>query len=211
MQQRPPAEDVIRGLEATSAKIRALAQAGYARTEISQQLGIRYQHVHKVLLDAGMTNGLRRQVQVERDPVVVDAALAPREAASWEVLLRAGFQCAGEWIQDTESAITLDTTAPVDPGVYAFVVDEVVVYIDMTNTSLRTCFEQYRRGHEGQRTRARVNKLIAKTLSQGQPVKVLVALPEPLEWRGLPVNTAAGLEAGLIQMMRPTWNIMGAV
>jgi hypothetical protein len=30
-------------------------------------------------------------------------------------------------------------------------------------------------------------------------VKVLVATPEPSEWNGLPVNTAAGLEAGLIE------------
>jgi hypothetical protein len=117
----------------------------------------------------------------------------------------------GKWTQDSESAIKLDATAPVYPGVDAFVVDEVVVYIGLTNNSLRTCFDQYRRGHEGQRTRARVNKLIGKTLSEGQPVKVLVATPESLEWRELPVNTAAGLEAGLIQMLRPAWNITGAI
>jgi hypothetical protein len=41
-------------------------------------------------------------------------------------------------------------------------------------------------------------------------VKVLVATPEPQEWQELPVNTAAGLEVGLIQMIRPAWNIRGA-
>jgi hypothetical protein len=55
-----------------------------------------------------------------------------------------------------------------------------------------------------------VKKLIGKTLSEGHQVQVLVAMPEPLEWRGLPVNAAAGLEAGLIQMIRPAWNITGA-
>jgi hypothetical protein len=76
---------------------------------------------------------------------------------------------------------------------------------------VKTRFEQYRRGHEGQRANARVKKLIAKTLSEGPRVKILIAIPEPLEWRGLPVNAAAGLEAGLIQMFRPAWNITGAM
>jgi len=68
-------DEIIRNLDTTSAKIRALAQAGHDRTEISQHLGIRYQHVRKVLLDAGITAGLRRQVEAEREPVLVDAAL----------------------------------------------------------------------------------------------------------------------------------------
>jgi hypothetical protein len=186
MQERPRVEEVIRDLETTSAKIRALAQAGYDRTEISQLLGIRYQHVRKVLLDAGITHGLRRQVQAEREPVVVDAKPAPRETTSSEVLLRAGFQFVGSWTQGPEGAIKLDTTATAEPGVYAFVVDDIVAYVGLTNNSLRTRFDQYRRGHEGQRTNARVKKLIVKTLSEGQQVKVLVATPEPLEWRGLP-------------------------
>ena len=37
----------------------------------------------------------------------------------------------------------------------------------------------------------------------------MIATPEPLEWHGLPVNAAAGLEAALIQMIRPAWNIVG--
>jgi excinuclease UvrABC nuclease subunit len=52
----------------------------------------------------------------------------------------------------------MDATAPTQPGVYAFIVDDIVMYIGVTNDSLRTCLHQYRRGHEGQRTRARVKK-----------------------------------------------------
>jgi hypothetical protein len=147
----------------------------------------------------------------EREPVVVEAAPAARETTSWDVLLRAGFQFVGEWTQDPGSGIKLDATTPVEPGVYAFVVDDVVAYAGLTNNSLRTRFDQYRRGHEGQRTNARVKKLIVKTLSDGKQVKVLIATPEPLEWCGLPVNAAAGLEAGLIQMIRPAWYITWAV
>lgn len=208
--QRPPAEDVIRGLATTSAKIRALAEAGYDRTEISQQLDIRYQHVRKVLVDAGFTGGLRRHAEAEREPVTVDATPAPREDTSWEVLLRAGFQFLGEWTQDPESEIKLDAKAPTEPGVYAFAVNDVVVYVGLTQTGLRTRLDHYRHGHERQRTSARVKSLIAKALAESQRVKVLVATPPSGQWNGLPVNTAAGLEAGLIQMIRPAWNIQGA-
>jgi hypothetical protein len=40
-------------------------------------------------------------------------------------------------------------------------------------------------------------------------MKVLVATPAPSEWNGLPVNTAAGLESGLMERIGPIWNIMG--
>jgi hypothetical protein len=58
-------EEVIHGLETMSAKIRALAQEGHDRTEIATFLGVRYQHVRKVLLDAGITAGLRSKVEQE--------------------------------------------------------------------------------------------------------------------------------------------------
>ena len=210
MSTRPTPYEITRDLPTTSAKIRALAEAGYDRTEISQALGIRYQHVRKVLIDAGFTGGLRREVEAEREPVTVDASPAPREDTSWEVLLRAGFQFLGEWRSDPDSDIRLDAKAPAEPGVYAFAVDDVVVYVGLTQTGLKTRLDHYRRGHERQRTSARVKKLIATALAGGQRVKVMVAIPPPGQWNGLPVNTAAGLEAGLIQMVRPVWNILGA-
>jgi hypothetical protein len=210
MATRVPADELIKDLVTTADKIRALAQANYDRTEISKILGIRYQHVRNVLLRSGITSGLRRQVEVERDPVTVDAAPPPREDTSWEVLTQAGFQFLGEWTGNADGTFTLSAQAPGAPGVYAFVVDDIVVYVGLTLSGLKTRFDQYRRGHEGQRTSARINERITQTLHQGKRVKVLVAMPEPLEWQELPVNTAAGLEAGLIEMIRPSWNIKGS-
>jgi len=210
MDSRPPASEITKGLTTKSDKIRALAQAGYDRTEISQLLGIRYQHVRNVLLQSGFTGGLRRNAEAEREPVEVDATPAPREDTSWTVLTEAGFQYLGDWTLDPESAIRLESKAPSAPGVYSFVVDGIVVYVGLTLNSLRTRFDQYRYGHEGQKTSARINDRIAQTLQAGKPVKVLIATPEPMEWQTLPVNTAAGLEAGLIEMIRPSWNIKGA-
>jgi hypothetical protein len=74
MANRPLADELIKNLVTTSDKIRALAQANYDRTEISKILGVRYQHVRNVLLRSGITGGLRRQVEMDRDSVTVDAA-----------------------------------------------------------------------------------------------------------------------------------------
>jgi len=210
MGTRPSADEMIKELTTTADKIRALAKASYDRTEISQILGVRYQHVRNVLLRSGITGGLRRQVDVEREPVTVDAAPPTREDTSWEALTQAGFKQLGEWTRDSGSAISFDGQAPTSPGVYAFVVDDVVVYVGLTLNGLRGRFDQYRRGHKGQRTSARINGLIDRTLAKGKRVIVLAATPEPLGWQDLPVNTAAGLEAGLIEMIQPPWNIKGA-
>lgn len=211
MATRRPAADVIQNLSRTADKIRALAQAGYDRTEISKILDIRYQHVRSVILRSGLLGGLKCEAEAEREPVEVDAAPAPREDTAWTVLTEAGFQFIGEWTQDPESLIRLDAKAPALPGVYAFIVDDVVVYVGLTLNGLKTRFDQYRRGHKGRKTSSRIKAQISETLRAGKRVKVLVATPEPMEWQdSLPVNTAAGLEAGLIEMIRPRWNIRGA-
>lgn len=95
--------------------------------------------------------------------------------------------------------------------VYAFAIEEMVVYVGLTSSGLKTRFDQYRRGHKGQRMSSRVNDLIINALVGGQQVRVLIATPGTSVWNGLPVNMAAGLEGGLIQTMRPAaWNILGA-
>lgn len=204
--------EVTAGLETKSDKIRALARAGYLRTEIASLLSIRYQHVRKVLIDAGIADGLQREVQLEREPVLVDVEETVGDPAqpttSWELLLRAGFHFLGEW-RGVDQDFQIDAKAPTDAGVYSFVVDDVVMYVGLTQRGLRTRLDGYRRGHEKQRTNARIKGLIQDALVSGKRVKVLVATPPASEWNGLPVNTAAGLEAGLIAKVQPPWNILG--
>lgn len=210
MDERPNPEEVTRGLKTTSAKIRALAQANYPRVDISRHLGLSYQHVRNVLVGSGLTEAPRVQVEAMREPVAVDATPPSPPEASIETLLEGGFQVLGEWVLEQESGMRLNAQAPIEPGVYSFAVEDLVTYVGLTNNGLRGRFEQYRRGHESQTTNARVKRSIVEALSQGLSVKVLFAIPEPQEWKGLPVNTAAGLEAALIQMLRPPWNILGS-
>jgi hypothetical protein len=207
---RVPFEDVTAGLATKSDKIRALAKAGYARAEIAALLGIRYQHVRKVLLDAGITGGLKNvRIEVENEPVEVELS-DDTEPVDAEFLLQAGFELLGSWTQPSAGEILLSAKAPNDPGVYAFILEGVIVYVGLTQTGLRTRLDHYRRGHERQRTSRRVKGLIATALSEQKRVEVLIAVPPALDWNGLPINTAAGLEMGLIKLLKPAWNILGA-
>jgi hypothetical protein len=209
IEQKVPFSEVIAGLNTKSDKIRALGRAGYLRTEIATLLDIRYQHVRNVLNDAGIADGLQREVQLERSPVSVEARPERAPETSWEFLLRGGFQFLGEWLPFGDGELRLDARAPPDAGVYAFIVDDVVKYVGLTQRGFHDRLEGYRRGYERQKTNARVKRLIAEALEQGKRVKVLVAMPDEMAWNGLPINAAAGLEAGLIAEIQPEWNILG--
>jgi hypothetical protein len=203
--------EVTSGLTTKSEKIRALAKSDYSRVEIAALLGIRYQHVRKVLVDAGIVAGLKNvEVEIERSPVVVEFADDEIESVTAEFLIRAGFSVLGKWTQPSAGEILLSAKAPNDPGVYAFILEGVVVYVGLTQTGLRTRMDHYRRGHERQRTSRRVKGLIATALSEKKRVEVLIVVPPALDWNGLPINTAAGLEMGLIKLLKPAWNILGA-
>lgn len=198
-------------LSTKAEKIRTLGRAGYPRADIARLLGVRYQHVRRVLLDAGITGGMKREVVLEREPFVGEIVLDDETPTSTrsDVLLTAGFRHVGEWRLLAEGEFELSAPAPKEPGVYAFVVDGSVCYVGLTLTTLHGRLSQYRRGHIRQRTSARVKGLIAAALAIGQRVEVLVATPEAQTWNGLPVNTSAGLEAGLIRRIMTAWNMHG--
>jgi hypothetical protein len=207
---RPAVEDIIANLTTKSDRIRALANAGYERAEIAGILEIRYQHVRKVLIDAEAKSKQPAKPRAARGSPPDLAGVTSQLEPSPTVLTKAGFHLIGEWTPLSENAFQLSERAPLEPGVYAFVVDGVVRYIGLTQTGLHTRMGHYRRGHKGHRTSSRVKALILTCLAEGRPVQVLVATPGPLDWNGLPVSTAAGLEAALIRAMRPEWNMLGA-
>ncbi len=213
---RPSPAETVAGMTTKADKIRALALAGYLRTEIATHLDIRYQHVRQVLERSGIDLG-----RSQGDPA--GAAPAARKAAVKAVtstvmvappypverLIEAGFSRLGQWALVSEDAFKLDCIVPADPGVYVFVVDSVIRYIGLTQRGLRGRMGHYVRGHSRQRTSARVKGLILAAFGAGSRVEILIATPEATEWRGLPVLTAPGLEAGLIRMIQPEWNMQG--
>ncbi|MER8601217.1 GIY-YIG nuclease family protein [Mesorhizobium sp. M1339] len=197
---------VIAGLETKSEKIRALLHEGYMRTEVADFLNIRYQHVRKVAVDAGIEGGLQRGLVVVPKSKPIPKV---RADVAIDVLADAGFERLGMWVADGAGGIGLDTSAPRDAGVYVFVVDGLIKYIGVSRAGIRSRMSNYRLGQAGQKTSARVNQTINEHVTAGTVVEIYIAMPPALEWNGLPVITAAGLEAGLIKMIQPPWNKMG--
>lgn len=213
---RPSPAETVAGMTTKADKIRALALAGYLRTEIATHLDIRYQHVRQVLERSGIDLGRSRgdpagAAPAARKAVVKAVTSTVMVAPPYPVerLIEAGFSRLGQWALVSDDAFELDCIVPADPGVYVFVVDSVIRYIGLTQRGLRGRMGHYVRGHSRQRTSARVKGLILAALGAGSRVEILIATPGATEWRGLPVLTAPGLEAGLIRMIQPAWNMQG--
>lgn len=208
---RRPAFVVIHGLQTTSDKIRALAREGYLRAEIAEFLDIRYQHARKVMIDAGIMDGLSRggETLATKASAGVDKASIPRPPTPIRVLTDAGFMKLGEWTADERGKIALSVPAPSEPGVYAFVTEGVVRYVGLTRVGFDRRMQNYRIGHVRQRTSHRINAVILDHIGAGTVVEIYLAMPVAMDWNGLPMVTAAGLEAGLIEMIQPPWNMMG--
>ncbi|UYQ71129.1 GIY-YIG nuclease family protein [Pelagibacterium flavum] len=207
--ERKPASVVVEGLEKTADKIRALAREGYLRTEIAELLDIRYQHARKVMLDAGILVGLSRGgTPPSATPGRLRKVIVP-EPTPIGVLVEAGFIKLGDWISDEKGRIALSVPAPHDPGVYAFATEGFVRYIGLTRVGFAKRMQNYRAGHVRQRTSHRINAVILEHIGAGTEVEIYLAMPPTTTWNGLPVTTAAGLEAGLIELIQPPWNMMG--
>ncbi|CAN5585144.1 hypothetical protein BH10PSE14_BH10PSE14_40580 [soil metagenome] len=92
-------------------------------------------------------------------------------------------------------------------GVYAFVIDGEVQYVGVATTGLKGRLYGYSRPGRGQKTNIRINEIIRARLELAHHVEVFVATPEPAQWNGLPVDTCAGLELGLIKKYSLPWNV----
>jgi hypothetical protein len=137
MEEGQPADEIIKELTTRADKIRALAHANYDRTEISKTLGIGYQNVRQVQLRSGIKGGLRRPIKLQRELVTVDPAPKSRPATSWQFLISAGFRLLGEWRAIRKAPCGSTPRLPAFPGVYAVVVDDVVVYVGLTKSGLQ--------------------------------------------------------------------------
>ena len=93
---------------------------------------------------------------------------------------------------------------------YAFVLDEEVLYVGKTIRSLRARMRGYERPGNSQSTNIRSNAKIRELLQQGRAVRILV-LPDNglLRYGGFHVKLAAGLEDSIVRELRPAWNVTG--
>jgi len=154
---RPSPAETVAGMTTKADKIRALAFAGYLRTEIATHLDIRYQHVRQVLERSGIDLGRSQGDTDGAEPAARKAAakavastarLAPPYPV--ERLIEAGFSRLGQWALVGDDAFELDCIVPADPGVYVFVVDGVIRYIGLTQRGLRGRMGHYLQATRGQ-------------------------------------------------------------
>lgn len=206
---RPAMGEVVHGLTTKSAKIRALDDAGYARTEIAKYLGIRYQHVRGVLVrnhPLPKRETVRPAASNVKMTRTVSRVASPPLPAAY--LLERGFIVVSRWSLG-DAGIQFEGKLSTRPAVYAFVVDGVVHYFGVTRKSLHHRISAYIKSPARQTTNTRIRPLIRAALEAGQSVEIIAVAPEPSEWNGLPVNQVAGLELGLIERFKPPWNVMG--
>src|ERR1700722_13588324 len=119
-----------------------------------------------------------------------------------------GFTVAGCWtLSDTALTFELNDLATARNVLYAFVVDDELMYVGKTVQPLRTRMAGYKNPGPTQSTNIKNNGKIRDTLAQGKRVEILV-LPDNglLHYGGFHVNLAAGLEDSLVRKLMPPWN-----
>ena len=111
---------------------------------------------------------------------------------------------------DDAGLLTLTDALPKAVGVYAFVKNGLVMYVGVATMGLAKRIYFYAKPGVSQRTSLRLNEIIRGELQSSGHVEVLIAQPDDMEWNGLPVHAAAGLELGLIKKYDLPWNMRSA-
>lgn len=161
---------------------------------------MKYQHAYNVLKAADLLPMAGSRAAAE------NKIPSGRPILTSEALVSHGFRREGCWSLEGISVLTLDGTLDRGPGVYAFALDGVVLYVGVATRCIANRLSFYRRPATSQRTNVRLNALLLQALASVDTIDVLVARPEPGNWNGLPVNTCAGLELGIINAFQLPWN-----
>lgn len=194
-------------MELTKAdQIRALAADGLEVAEIARHLGIRYQHAYNVL-KVGNRSASITDVAIINLPVATKRIKPPLPL---DTLIAGGFTLASRWLLSPDGDLVLEVPAPKAVGVYSFVRDGFAIYVGVATVGLHKRLYTYGKPGVSQRTNIRLNSFLKEELSQSRSIDIYVATPSDMEWNGLPVHGAAGLELGLINKYLLPWNMRSA-
>ena len=122
-----------------------------------------------------------------------------------------GFEESGYWfLENGELSFKLSNFQSETNILYAFVANDKVMYIGKSVQTLLKRMYLYKKCGPSQRTNIRNHASIKACLEQGQAVRIFAFIQkDPLEYKGIPINIAAGLEDNLISLLKPKWNITG--
>jgi hypothetical protein len=113
------------------------------------------------------------------------------------------FHCADDFLS------TQLTTNKNDNNVlYAFTIDSEVKYVGKSTKGLKKRIYFYCKPGPSQSTNIRLNKLIREMINNGKKVEIYCYFDAGKLRKGdFSINVAAGLEDGIIEALKPEWNI----
>jgi excinuclease UvrABC nuclease subunit len=128
-----------------------------------------------------------------------------------QYLIDLGFEEVGSWVLNNELLKCQLAKHSSECGVlYAFVSEAEVLYVGKSVRTLKTRLYGYERPGPSQRTNIAGNEKLRQLLTAVPSVTILaLVVSEPVLYRGVPLNVAAGLEDPLIARLKPKWNRIG--
>ncbi len=123
-------------------------------------------------------------------------------------LVDIGFRKVGEWKMLSESiSPNIFDLANATNILYAFIADGEVLYVGKTAQTLQKRLYGYQNPGPSQKTNIKVNPLLRELLVQDKSVDIYAFPDDGLWYIGdFHLNLAAGLEDGIISILKPKWN-----
>ncbi|MEG8223341.1 hypothetical protein OSJ57_22435 [Sphingomonas sp. HH69] len=149
-------------------------------------------------------------VSTRERPRLGETLALTKPSLSAEALLNAGFVKAARWSLNTSGLLIASEALPKGIGVYAFAKDGIVMYVGVATMGLAKRLYFYAKPGVTQRTSLRLNATMRAELASVPHIDILIATPEDMEWNGLPIHGAAGLELGIIKKFSLPWNMRSA-
>jgi len=146
--------------------------------------------------------------KIELSSIEYASQMSKSPSNSLQQLVNLGFEEVGQWFLEADQvAFTLNKSAKEANILYSFVVNGEVKYVGKSIQTLHKRMYLYKQGGGSQRTNIRNKAAIKACLEIGQQVKIYVLVPDlEMNYKGMPINIAAGLEDNIISLLKPDWN-----
>ena len=161
----------------------------------------------KIFYRTGNKPGINQSAKKVRTPVTK----VKKTEDNLSILSFLGFEKAGCWnISNDSIDFHLTKYQREKEVLYAFISDQNVLYIGKTGRTLRQRLYGYKNPGHSQQTNIKNHDRIKKSITNGSRIDIYVLKQkEDIEYKGIKLNLAAGLEDNLIRRLRPLWNQTG--
>ena len=146
--------------------------------------------------------------EIKPSSIVNTSQTRKSQSESLQQLVNIGFEEVGRWFLEGDQVTFSLTKSSKEANIlYSFVVNGEVKYIGKSVLTLHKRMYFYKQGGGSQKTNIRNRAAINACLEEGQQVKIYVLVPDlQMNYKGMPINVAAGLEDNLISLLKPEWN-----